>query len=98
MTATRPPRLGPGPGRPAAAVKWSFLLEHPPQGGLLLLGEVGVDQLGRLLGAEAVLDPVENGARRHEEKRRGARCDLVADLLDEAVVDADVGHRARQGA
>ena len=40
---------------------------------------------------ERVLDLVHDRVRRHDEQRRGARSDLVAHLVDEPVVDADVG-------
>src|SRR5262245_45737914 len=80
----------PGPGP-------SVLLgEGLSQPRLVLVGEVRVDQLG-VGPVEGAPDLVDDRVAGHDEERRRAGRDLLADALDEVLVDADVGQRARQG-
>src|SRR5215468_6804027 len=61
--------------------------------GFLFVGKVRGDKL-RVQALEFSNHPVHNGMRRHEEERRRPRLNLVAYLLDEVVVNAEVGKRA----
>ena len=47
---------------------------------------------------ELALHPVDHRVRAEQEQCRGARRDLLPDVVDERVADADVGHRAEQSA
>ncbi len=64
---------------------------------LVLARQVRLDQL-RVRALEGASDAVDDGAGGEHEQRRSARSDLLADSLDEVLVDADVGERAAERA
>src|SRR6478752_7311947 len=84
-------RRRPGPGG-------SVLLgEGLAQLGLLLVRQVGVDQLG-VDARERRSHLVHHSIARQQEQRRSARGDLGLDGIDEVVVDPGVGQRTAQRA
>src|SRR5262249_40633217 len=89
------PRITPGSAASAHSSLVVFA-ERLAQLGFLLGAEVGADQFG-LRVLEAVLDAVHHGVRAEQEERGGPRRDLLPDVADERVADADVGHRPDQG-
>src|SRR5829696_5335616 len=73
-----------------------LLREGLAQSLLLLLGQVGGDDLEVVL-PELVYHPLRRRSPAGQSKqRRGALRDLLANLTDEVIVDPDVGHRTRK--
>src|SRR5215213_846815 len=91
----RPPRPA-GTPRPGAAARCSRL-EGPDQLLLAVVAQAGLDH-GRVERLDGLDRPVGGGRAGEHEHRRLALLELLADLLDGVVVDADVGQLPSQGA
>jgi hypothetical protein len=71
--------------------------ERPDQLLLAVVAEAGLDH-GPVERLDGLDHPVGGGRTGEHEHRRPALLELLADLLDGVVVDADVGQLAGQGA